>query len=119
VNQAVDQYRAEMKRLASVATALRESGRAVELAQQRYDRGLTDFLNVLDAERQQYFLRDQYAAEQEAVAVRFIAVYKALGSGWELLQTLPPVPSPEPALLATFHRLLHPGGALANPASAN
>jgi NodT family efflux transporter outer membrane factor (OMF) lipoprotein len=110
VDAAVIQYLGEMKRLGSLAVALRESARAVELAQLRYDRGLTDFLNVLDAERQQYLLRDQYAAEQEAVAVRFIALYKALGSGWEWFQTLPPVPSPEPALLATFRRLLHAGG---------
>lgn len=64
----------------------------MELARERYDRGLTDFLNVLDAERQEYDLKDQYAAEQQAVAMQFIALYKALGGGWELYQTLPAIP---------------------------
>jgi NodT family efflux transporter outer membrane factor (OMF) lipoprotein len=105
VGQAVKQYLAELERLRNLRTAMQEGGRAVELAQQRYDRGLTDFLNVLDAERQLYALRDQYATEQEAVALQFIALYKALGGGWELYQGLPPVPQPRPAVVAAFSRL--------------
>ncbi len=109
-DQAVKQYVAELERLGKLGTAVREGRRAVELAQERYDRGLTDFLNVLDAERQQYVLRDQYAAQQEIVAIQFIALYKALGGGWELYQGLPPVPQPRPAIVASFDRVVHPGG---------
>ena len=36
------------------------SQRAVSLATQRYERGLTDFLNVVDAERQAYDIEEQY-----------------------------------------------------------
>jgi NodT family efflux transporter outer membrane factor (OMF) lipoprotein len=110
VNQAVKQYLAELDRLRNLGVALQESRRAVELAQGRYDRGMTDFLNVLDAERQQYALRDQYATEQETVAVQFIALYKALGGGWELYQGLPRIPQPRPAVIAMFDRLSHPQG---------
>ncbi len=110
VNQAVKQYLAELERLRNLGLALQESRRAVELAQGRYDRGMTDFLNVLDAERQQYALRDQYATEQETVAVQFIALYKALGGGWELYQGLPRIPQPRPAVIAMFDRLSHPQG---------
>jgi outer membrane protein TolC len=110
VNQAVKQYLAELQRLRNLGLALQESRRAVELAQGRYDRGMTDFLNVLDAERQQYALRDQYATEQETVAVQFIALYKALGGGWELYQGLPRIPQPRPAVIAMFDRLSHPQG---------
>ncbi len=118
-DQAVKQYLAELERLRNIRTAMQEGQRAVELAQQRYDRGLTDFLNVLDAERQQYALRDQYAAQQETVAVQFIVLYKALGGGWELYQGLPPVPRPRPAIVAMFDRLPHPRGEHAGPSPAS
>ncbi|MBV9758827.1 MAG: TolC family protein, partial [Alphaproteobacteria bacterium] len=111
VDQAIKQYIAELDRLKNLRAALDESRRAVQLAQERYDRGLTDFLNVLDAERQEYDLQDQYVAEQQALAVQFVALYKALGGGWELYQGLPPIPRAQPALLATFHRLGSHGGA--------
>src|ERR1700744_2902483 len=56
VNQAVKQYLAELERLRDLGKALEEGGHAVELPQQRYARGMTDFLNVLDAERQEFAL---------------------------------------------------------------
>jgi NodT family efflux transporter outer membrane factor (OMF) lipoprotein len=107
VDQAIKRYSAELDRLRSLGVARDESRRAVTLARERYDRGLTDFLNVLDAERQEYDLEDQYAAEQQSVAVQFVALCKALGGGWELYQALPPIPKPRPAIMATFPRLSH------------
>jgi multidrug efflux system outer membrane protein len=38
-------------RLAILESAVRSSARAADLAQQRFEAGLTDFLQVLDAER--------------------------------------------------------------------
>ena len=82
------------------------SERAVNLAQQRYDRGLTDFLNVVDAERQQYTLADQYTACQQSAAEAFIYLYRALGGGWEHYQSAPPIHHPTPAVIAAFQRLV-------------
>ena len=82
------------------------SERALSLAQQRYDRGLTDFLNVVDAERQQYSLEDQYTTVQQSAADAFIYLCKALGGGWEQYQSVPDIRRPEPAAIAGFHRLL-------------
>ena len=82
------------------------SARAVNLARQRYDRGLSDFLNVVDAERQQYNLEDEYTASQQSAADAFIYLYKALGGGWEQYQNTPAIRWPEPAVIAGFHRLL-------------
>ena len=72
------------------------------LANQRFDRGLTDFLNVTDAERQLYELQDQYAIAQQDVVVQCIAIYKGLGGGWESYQQDRPCaglcpPSPQPS----------------------
>ena len=48
----------------NLSTAMMAGQRAVDLATERYDRGLTDFLNVVDAERQFYDLQEQYAEAQ-------------------------------------------------------
>jgi NodT family efflux transporter outer membrane factor (OMF) lipoprotein len=105
VNDAIRQYRAQQQRLRNLTMALEQSKRAVGLATERYDRGLTDFLNVLDAERQEFAIEDQQAVAREAVTLQYILLYKALGGGWELYDTLPPVKEAQPALAAAVRRL--------------
>jgi outer membrane protein TolC len=85
------------------------SQRAVTLATERYTRGLTDFLNVVDAERQEYDIEQQYSDAQVSVDEQFIALYRSLGGGWEKYQTLPPVHVPQPAIIAAFHRVFARG----------
>ena len=57
---------------------------AMGLARQRYDRGIADFLPVLDAERTQLDIQAQLAQSQMRTATALVAVYKALGGGWEV-----------------------------------
>jgi outer membrane protein TolC len=80
--------------------------RAVDLANERYDRGLTDYLNVVDAERQFYQLQEQYAAAQVSQADDFVRLYKSLGGGWQNYQTVPDIRRPQPAVIAAFRRVL-------------
>jgi len=101
-----DAYGAEQERVSKLGDALIASQRAVTLANQRYRRGLTDFLNVVDAERQEYDIEEQFSDAQVAVAEQFIALYRSLGGGWEKYQALPPVHIPQPAIIAAFHRVL-------------
>jgi len=108
VDNAIKQYRALLERQRDLGVALDQSRRAVDLATERYERGLTDFLNVLDAQRQEFGLEEQYVVAEQAAAVEFVFLYKALGGGWELYQDLPPIPEPQPAVLATFRRLSAP-----------
>jgi NodT family efflux transporter outer membrane factor (OMF) lipoprotein len=98
-------FTAQQDRLRNLSEALTASQASVKLAQERYDRGLTDFLNVLDAERQEYGLEDEYAQAQETAADDFAALYKALGGGWENYQAIPPIPPAEPAIIAAFRHL--------------
>ena len=105
VDQAIKQFRAEQQRLRELTVALEQSKRAVALATERYERGLTDFLNVLDAERQEFAIEDQNAIAQEAVVSQYIALYKALGGGWEISDELPPLKEAQPALVASIRRL--------------
>jgi NodT family efflux transporter outer membrane factor (OMF) lipoprotein len=100
-------FTAEQVSLGKLDSALTASQRAVTLASERYQRGLTDFLNVIDAQREQYDIEEQYAAAQVAAAEDFIALYRSLGGGWEDYQELPPIHRPQPAVVAAFARVLH------------
>ncbi len=106
VDTAWSAYAAQQESLARLGEALVASQRAVTLANERYERGLTDFLNVVDAEREEYDIEEQYADAQVAIAEQFIALYRSLGGGWENYQQLPPVHVPQPAIVAAFSRLL-------------
>ncbi|HWY73149.1 MAG TPA: TolC family protein, partial [Burkholderiaceae bacterium] len=109
VDTALESYAAQQERLGALGDAVVASQRATDLATQRYDRGLTDFLNVIDAQRQEYDLEDQFAVAQTSVAEQFIGLYRGLGGGWEQFQE-PPTPRPLPAVMAMFQRLISPGG---------
>jgi outer membrane protein TolC len=99
-------YGAEQVSLSRLGTALVAGQRSVTLANERYVRGVTDFLNVVDAQRQEYDLEEQYAATQVATAEQYIELYRSLGGGWENYQKLPAIHRPEPAIIAMFQRTL-------------
>lgn len=109
VDASFSAYTGQQERLRQLSEALAANQRAVSLATQRYDRGLADSLNVIDAERQEYELEQQYVQAQQTAAEQFITLYKALGEGWEKYQSIPPIRKPQPAILAAFKRLLNPG----------
>jgi len=45
---------------------------------------VADFLDVLDAERTQLAAEDSLAQSRTVAATSLVAVYKALGGGWEM-----------------------------------
>jgi NodT family efflux transporter outer membrane factor (OMF) lipoprotein len=100
VDQAIAGYNAEQNRLNSLSGARSAALDAVRLSTDRYERGLTDFLNVLDAERQRFEIEAQYEISRRMAGVQLVALYKALGGGWEHYQAVPPIRLPEPAIAA-------------------
>ena len=62
--------------------ASRSAQEAARLARLRYDAGITDFLAVLDAEREVLASSDQLVQAQVGTATALVAVYRALGGGW-------------------------------------
>jgi NodT family efflux transporter outer membrane factor (OMF) lipoprotein len=106
VDSSLDAYAAENQRLEKLSTALAAGQRAVDLATQRYSRGLTDFLNVVDAQREFYDLQEQYAAAQVTQGEQFVQLYKSLGGGWQNYQEVPAIRRPQPAIIAAFRRAL-------------
>jgi NodT family efflux transporter outer membrane factor (OMF) lipoprotein len=65
---------------------------AVELALVQYREGAVDYQRVLDAERSLLQQQQSLAQTSSSVATNVIALYKALGGGWELRQGQPVVP---------------------------
>jgi NodT family efflux transporter outer membrane factor (OMF) lipoprotein len=100
VDQAISRYNAEQNRLAGLSRARGAALQAFKLSSERYDRGLTDYINVLDAAREQFALEAQYVISRRTAGVQLVALYKALGGGWEHYQAVPPIRLPEPAIAA-------------------
>jgi NodT family efflux transporter outer membrane factor (OMF) lipoprotein len=71
-------------RLAILESAVRSSVRAADLAQQRFEAGLTDFLQVLDAERTLLDAENQLAFGRTSAATALVAAYKAIGGTWPI-----------------------------------
>lgn len=62
------------------------SGKAAALAGERYQNGVEDFLAVIEAERTLFEAEDRLAASELGAATALVALYKALGGGWESAQ---------------------------------
>jgi multidrug efflux system outer membrane protein len=77
-------------RLRIQADSLRDSAqaskKATSPAQLRYQRGVSDFLTVLDAERTMLQAQDQPAQSETATAASLAAVYKALRGDWPMMK---------------------------------
>lgn len=74
----------DREQLLNAEAAARASATAARLAEIRYRGGMVDFLSVLDAERTELATEDALAQSRTETAVSLIAVYKALGGGWEM-----------------------------------
>jgi NodT family efflux transporter outer membrane factor (OMF) lipoprotein len=109
VDNAIDEYSSQQVLLHNLDNALTAAKQAVQVVSQRYERGFTNYLDVLDAQRELYALQGQYAATQEQVVLEFISLYRALGGGWEKFQGVPPVRQPQPAIIAAIQRGIAPG----------
>ena len=86
VENALVNYDREQSRRVALAAAVDSNRRAVELANQLYSRGLVDFLNVQESQRSLLAAEDQLAQSDTAVSSNLVAVYKALGGGWDAIE---------------------------------
>lgn len=84
VSTAMSDFNQEEERRRRLTTAARSSAKAAELARQRYEAGIDNFLDVLDAERQLLQAQDQLAISDIKVATDLIRIYRALGGGWQV-----------------------------------
>jgi len=84
VEDALAAYANEQDHRASLAEAVSSARESVEISREQYKQGLIDFLQVLDAQRQMLSAEDELAQSEEAIATDLVALYRALGGGWEV-----------------------------------
>jgi NodT family efflux transporter outer membrane factor (OMF) lipoprotein len=101
VDNDLTKYDGERRRLVSLGRAIVNAQRALDLATQRYDRGIIDYLNVLDAERSLFTLLDQQAVSENYAVADFVDICQSLGGGWEGFPPPAPLKAPLPAIFAT------------------
>ncbi len=73
----------EGQRRAALTQAVGANRQAVQYATQLYTQGQVDFLNVLDAQRSLYVSEEALAQSTHDISTDLVALYKALGGGWE------------------------------------
>ncbi len=83
VENALVAYAQELVRQRWLTDSVNASQNAVEIATERYGSGLENYLSVVIAQRALYTAQDELAQSQTALASQVIALYKALGGGWQ------------------------------------
>ncbi len=73
----------QRQRQEKLQVAAEASEKAASLASVRYRNGVDSFLNVLDAELRLLEAQDQLAQSSTDTGLAFVALYKALGGGWQ------------------------------------
>jgi multidrug efflux system outer membrane protein len=79
VENALVAYTRERRRHAALVEAVASNQRALALGTQLYTHGLSDFLNVLDAQRNLFQTESDLAQSETAMSIDFVALRKALG----------------------------------------
>jgi multidrug efflux system outer membrane protein len=82
LENALNAYRQQQRRIVSLAQQVEASRGAASLARIRYKEGSIDFLVLLDAERTRLAAEDALTEAQTASNTDIVAIYKALGGGW-------------------------------------
>jgi len=83
VEQAALRLARAREREAQLQSALAADVEALKLARIRYERGLTDFLSVLDVVRSRSQVEQQWVEARAQTFAQYAALNKALGGGWE------------------------------------
>lgn len=84
VDNALISYRADQLRRDRIAAEVAQSRRALGLANDRYKNGLSDYLEVLTAQRTLLGAEQDLATATTTVSTDLVQLYKALGGGWEI-----------------------------------
>jgi len=82
VENALANYYGERARAAGLEESLGQSRQALALAQERYRRGLTSFLDVLTAQSSVHTAQRSLTQSQALILTDLVALHKALGGGW-------------------------------------
>lgn len=104
VENALIAFSKEQRHRKSLSNAVIANRKAMDLSLKLYRQGMTDFLNVLIAQRSLYASEDALAQSNRDIAMDLIALYKALGNGWESAPTNAEASTSAPADAKTAER---------------
>jgi len=88
VENALVSYRADQARVTALDETTGSLQRAFDLASDSYRQGISTFIDVLDAQRQLAQAQEQATQARMQSALDLVALYKALGGGWETYQNV-------------------------------
>lgn len=88
VENALVSYRSDQQREAGLDKTLAALENAFELASNSYRQGIASFIDVLDAQRQLAQASQQREQARVQSSLDLVALYKALGGGWEPYQNV-------------------------------
>lgn len=83
IENALTSYAVARERLDARRAAATSARNAAELSRNLYQSGLADFQQVLETQRTQLSAEDSLATADATLCTSLIALYKALGGGWE------------------------------------
>ncbi len=83
IENALTDYAKELIRHKYLVKAVAAAQRTEWLARDRYNAGLVDFYNVLDAQRALFQIEDELNQSKGEVGMNLTRVYKAIGGGWQ------------------------------------
>ncbi len=78
-----------MQRRDLVKEALTEARATQDTAENRYQRGLTDYLRVLEAMQTRFNLEDSLVLVELAILTNRVTLHRALGGGWDQTLAIP------------------------------
>ncbi len=85
VENSITAYAEAQAARASLTQAVRANQEATQISQDLYEKGLTDFLNVLQSEGALYQAQDRLIQNDQQTLTSLVALFKALGGGWEAM----------------------------------
>jgi len=99
VERALLTRKEQLERRQEVMRFLVESRATQRVAQARYDRGLVDYLTVLNSQQTRFRAEDDLVLVDFAILSNRVALHRALGGGWA---SLPPVTGKETKGAASY-----------------
>ncbi|MGN8345371.1 efflux transporter outer membrane subunit [Pseudomonas sp. SMV71] len=88
IDDQLNAYNTSQLRRDSLAEAVRQNQIALRTAQQQYVEGVVDFVNVLTVQSALLATQEQLVESSTGVSLAMVALYKALGGGWESVYPL-------------------------------
>jgi len=93
VESAMAGYLGAQRQVISLSQSVESAEKAVDLAEQQYRGGIADYTRVLTTQDFLTIEQSRLVATRGAVALNLVALYRALGGGWELRESQDLVPA--------------------------